>query len=860
MNLNTSFLPLAAGAALLLASCSQERLDLRGDIGSGVYENVAPAGAAQGHIRVKFTSEPSMTKSGAAADVDLSALGEYRMERTFPEAGRFEARHREYGLHLWYDIFFDESKPLTRAANDIAAVDGVDIVEYVQPVTQTSVFPFNDPEASKQWHYYNPGTQAGTVAGSDINVVPAWEVTTGRPDVIVAICDGGLQWDHPDMAQNMWVNQAELNGQPGVDDDGNGYVDDIYGYNFLVSSSGYGMKGTITPGDHGTHVGGTVAAVNNNGLGVSGIAGGDGSPESGVRLMSTQTSDGSAYIGSAFVYAADNGAVLINCSWSIEGNSTPQSVTTGINYFNECAGIDPDTKTQTGPMAGGLCIFAAGNENRNTQAYPAMDDNVMAVASIGADFKRAYYSNYGSWVDITAPGGDANKGFEVLSTLPNNSYGSMQGTSMACPHVTGVAALVVSQFGGQGFTRQNLIDILTGTANTKLYDYNQGFIGQLGSGLVDAGAAVSVSTTAPAAVTDFSGEVSGNTASLNWTVPGEGMTLPQGFTITYGDKEISVARAGAASSSKMTCSVSGLDFDTEYHFNISSLSAFGTSTPGGPEVVLKTAANLPPVVTPLDGTSLTLKSFETGYLRFKASDPDGGNLSCSLSEGLEGAVAGFTGDLLVIEVDALKAADGKTYDGSLYVTDGQLTVETQFTYTIQKNNPPVASSAIENIVFGKLGETSRVDLTSHFSDADGENLEYEIKIPSSNSTVKCSLTGNDLNLTAASYGSVTLTMKASDARGESVSQTFSVLVRDGSRPVDLYPNPVKDNLFVRMGSVMDADVLISSQSGATVLKSEGAKMDPFAPLKFDMSSLPGGTYYVRVKGDGIDEVYPIAKQ
>lgn len=860
MKANALFLPLAAGAAMLLAACSQERLDPRGEPGSGIYETVAPANAIRGHIRVKFTSEPSDTKSGACA-VDLSSLGQYQMVRTFPEAGRFEARHRAYGLHLWYDIFFDESLPLTKAANDVAIVDGVDIVEFVQPVTGTTVFPFNDPKASKQWHYYNPGTQAGAVAGSDVNAVPAWEVTTGRPDVIVAICDGGLQWNHPDMAQNMWVNEAELNGQPGVDDDGNGYIDDIYGYNFVVGPDGYSMTGTIMPGDHGTHVGGTVAAVNNNGIGACGIAGGDGSPESGVRLMSTQTSDGAAYIGAAFTYAADNGAVLINCSWTIpDATSTPESVATGIRYFNECAGIDPDTMAQTGPMAGGLCIFAAGNDNRSTISYPAMDELVMAVASIGADFKRAYYSNYGSWVDITAPGGDAQKGFNIYSTLPDNSYGEMQGTSMACPHVAGVAALVASQFGGPGFTRQNLIDILTGTANRSLYDHNGSYSGLLGAGLVDAGAAVRAASMKPAAVTDFSGEVKGNSVSLSWTVPGEDQTLPLSFLISWGGEKVSIGRNGAAPGSKMTYSISGLDFGTEYHFSISSVNSFGASTPGGPDLILTTAPNQPPVVTPLDGTSLTLKSFETKSLRFEASDPEGLELSCSLSSGLDGAKAEFTGGLLIVKIDALQARDGETYSGSLYVTDGFATVDVPFSYSILENNPPVASSGIENFVYGKLGEAGRIDLSDHFSDADGEELKYEISIPSSNSSVRHSLSGSVLSLTAASYGTVNLTIKAVDARGESATQAFSVLVRDGSSPVDLYPNPVKDKLFVRTGTPMDADVYVSNQAGAAVLKSEGTKIDPFAPLTVDMSSLPGGVYYVRVRGNGIDAVYPIAKQ
>ncbi len=134
-------------------------------------------------------------------------------------------------------------------------------------------YRFNDPRLPEQWHYQNFGNISGTVAGADINLFPAWEVTTGSPEVVVAIIDGGIDYTHEDLAANMCINEAELNGLPGVDDDGNGFVDDIYGFNFCTNS------GEIYPHSHGTHVAGTVGAVNNNGIGVAGVAGGAGSKD-----------------------------------------------------------------------------------------------------------------------------------------------------------------------------------------------------------------------------------------------------------------------------------------------------------------------------------------------------------------------------------------------------------------------------------------------------------------------------------------------------------------------------------------------------------------------------------------------------
>jgi serine protease len=160
--------------------------------------------------------------------------------------------------------------------------------------TSAGFFPFNDPFFSKQWHLYNDGSLSNEfIAGADINVTDVWKYyTTGSNRVVVAIVDTGVDISHPDLVNNLWVNEAELNGIEGVDDDGNGIVDDIYGANFI------NYTGTIRVEEHGTHVSGIVAATNNNGMGVCGVAGGNGSEE-GVRLMICQIMDSYNNIGDA---------------------------------------------------------------------------------------------------------------------------------------------------------------------------------------------------------------------------------------------------------------------------------------------------------------------------------------------------------------------------------------------------------------------------------------------------------------------------------------------------------------------------------------------------------------------------------
>ena len=448
----------------------------------------------EGYVQTRSLKDAVVTRSGlTSVDAVLEEIGVCSLERLFPADARNEERTRAAGLHQWYIVKFDESVDLDVAARKLALVSDVAKVQFNQkmkriasskavvandiPEVKASVSDFNDPYLGTQWHYINTGDKnvySGVKAGADINAGEAWKLCTGDPSVVVAIVDGGVQSDHPDLAANMWRNEKELNGQPGVDDDGNGYVDDFYGYDFVHSQA------QTTADAHGTHVAGTVAAVNNNGIGVCGVAGGSGNND-GVKLMSCQIFSGndggqSSMSARAIKYAADNGAAIIQCSYGYNaGTLTSDDAYAGqvsvekqaIDYFiasKNCDAVD-----------GGLVIFAAGNEMTAMAGYPGAYKDYICVTSMSCDYTPAYYTNYGPGCNVAAPGGDAYQSLlesnkstsQVCSTLPEGKYGYMQGTSMACPHVSGVAALGLSYALkiGKTFTRNEFNSILLTSVN-----------------------------------------------------------------------------------------------------------------------------------------------------------------------------------------------------------------------------------------------------------------------------------------------------------------------------------------------------------------------------------------------------------
>lgn len=468
-----------------------------------------------------------MTRSGVlSVDEILDLVDGYQIERVFPVDMRTEDRARKEGLHLWYVVRFSDEHPVEEVAANLSKLGEVSRVEYnrtLKRATEKKAVPltmeklqelaprsgaFNDPLLPDQWHIVNDGNLRPTkfIKGADVNVEKAWELTTGDPSIIVAVLDEGVDVTHPDLKASMWVNEGEI-WKSHEDNDGNGYAGDVHGYNFVGKSGVITVSNKYDSG-HGSHVAGVIAATNNNGVGISSIAGGNAS-QPGVKIMSCQIFSG-MYAGTvleevrAIKYAADNGAVILQCSWGyISGAAnpfewTPQYSTDeeweyynvlerkALDYFIHNAG-SPD-----GVIEGGLAIFAGGNEAAPAASYPGAYPDFVAVAATAGDFTPAVYSNYGPGTTISAPGGDQDYYWDyvdedhklgevgcVLSTLPfhvsESGYGYMEGTSMACPHVSGVAALGLSYAAKlrKHFKAEDFIELLYSSA-TPIDEYMTG--------------------------------------------------------------------------------------------------------------------------------------------------------------------------------------------------------------------------------------------------------------------------------------------------------------------------------------------------------------------------------------------------
>lgn len=387
------------------------------------------------------------------------------------KAKSHQLRHEAWGLNLWYELSLDPNEDIKKTVTELQQLKEVEIAEpvykirLIEPVykgeikqskrtnSKTSDIwePNDEYYKNNQWHYNNTGQNIGGVGtkGVDIDLERAWVLEKGNPNVIVAVMDGGIDFKHPDLNANMW-------SQIGPD----------------------GENTKPCEQNHGTHVGGTVAGVSNNTIGIAGVAGGSGIGD-GVRLMTLDIFDGSHGLNDLglYVYSADNGAAISQNSWGYQKAGVyNQTALDGIDYFTANGGGEA-------LLEGGIVIFAAGNDNDNGKWYPGYYSPTLAVASHDNKGKKSSFSNYGDWVDITAPGTNiASTGNVDENGDP--TYIWMSGTSMACPHVSGVAGLIVSHYYGQ-ITKADLWRALV-VGVDDVYTLNSSYQGELGSGRLNA--------------------------------------------------------------------------------------------------------------------------------------------------------------------------------------------------------------------------------------------------------------------------------------------------------------------------------------------------------------------------------------
>lgn len=810
-----------------------------------VVNDIAVGDYYPGFLTVKLTDE--LESMEAVEELLSEAIKVKSVRPVFPDDPRYTERHRAAGLHLWFTVEYDNEMPLTKAAGDISKLPGIELVEGL-PVVHNSAYRFNDPMLYRQWHYINTAQQNGYIAGADINLEDAWDFTTGSSDLIVAVLDCGVRYTHEDLKDNMWVNEAEFNGKPGVDDDGNGYVDDIYGYNFCYVNSNK-MYGTIVPEDHGSHTAGTIAAVNNNAKGGCGIAGGDG-VHKGVRIMTCQiiqekSSDENwpSNLAAAFVYAADNGAVISNNSWS-SGQSSGDR--TAIRYFNDNAGCDKNGAQLPGSlMKGGVAFFAAGNENAKT-GYPAMYSEAYAVASVGPDFKKAYYSNYGSWVDICAPGGDqrafgiVNGGVYSCTSGSDSSYDYYQGTSMACPHVTGAAALAISAFGGNGFTRADLIQVIEDAANPDVYNYNSSYRGQLGIGLLNAGAMFA--TSRPMPVTDLAGSASKNTITLSWTVPkADAGHRVASFVICIDGKDITFENSAGAGE-KVQYVFRDLEFDTAYSFTIRAYNENGVPSILSSRVEIKTETNKAPLITPLDGTSITLNRNVAKKMRFSVNDAEGDAWTCKVLGKTLGLGCART-DESTVEVEFRGATiygnSGEgTFTAILNVADefGNTSVQ-EIVYTVVNHLSPVLKAPFDDCIIAGIGKKAYITLSDYFE----RDASVTVNVEMDNDIASWFDDNGVLRLTSRKAGDAQVTVRITDKYKESAEGTFRLVVSAGTEKAEVYPTAVTSVFYVRTTVSRDINVRLVSQSGQTVLNKDFKDVGPFSPATVNVpaSCAPG---------------------
>ena len=894
-----------AMSGLMLATSCQDSMDLQ-TANSNTRAVVIDKDlfAVRGRINVKLEKGANQAlPTSAKGNVELQSVpsamssamkyaGAYKMERVFKPAGIYEERTIAEGLDRWYTIYFDESKDVAEVLQQFNKAAGVEYAERVLPIArpkftakpytgpapqtrnQPTASAFNDPLLAKQWHYYNDGSISPRAKkGADCNLKPVWEkYTTGKSNVIVAVVDGGIDITHEDLVDNLYINEKEKNGQAGVDDDGNGFVDDVYGYNFVEAKDVVG--GTIQPDNdgHGTHVAGTVAARNNNGKGVAGVAGGNGTPDSGVRLMSCQIFRGKDEQGdaaAAIKYAADNGAVICQNSWGYSSTSgvtaMPKLLKEAVDYFIKMAGCDANGQQRANsPMKGGVVIFAAGNENKEFAAYPACYPPAVSVSAMAWNFAKASFSNYARWITIMAPGGDQDTfGTEggILSTVPKSKvpsgYAYFQGTSMACPHVSGIAALIASYFGRQGFTNDELKSrLITAYRPFNIDELNPGYKGKLGKGYIDAEAAFETDTKiAPEKVGTLTLTPDFVDITAEWSIAKDEDKTAAFYRLYISPNDLTAENIkdmsfkeingmGHSLGEKLRFTFDNLKDNKAYSIAVVAVDRWGNlSEPAIQKCTTK--LNHAPEVTNFPEEVIELNNNERKTFSFKVADPDGHNWDIRAIGETKGV--SYSINQATVTVSLIPVLQAGSYTCTFVLTDDLgAKSEKSFTFKVIPYMPPKLEQPFANYIIGLDEGPVNISLKGHYT-SSGSQLSYKANV-ANGGIASVQVSNDQLQIKPLARGVTRVSVLASDGSQTSSDGSFQVrVVEKKSAPVyAVYPIPAKTDINALLNpEVTQAEFVISSTVGEQLM-SATVTPDKNSVATLPLSKLHPGTYKLTV--------------
>lgn len=525
-------------------------------------------------LRSSIESKPGR---GASASLALDAFarrfGARPAERIFPHhaspARLLNSVENQVDLTQYFTLRFPAPVDVVRAARELSSHAEV---EYAEPMNiyatdGAAAFAPNDSLYAQQW------------ALAKVKADSAWNVSTGDSSVVIAILDTGVEWPHVDLTSKIWLNPGESGGgkeSNAIDDDGNGYIDDYHGWDFIGADAATPIgdndprpNSPFSTHYHGTHVAGIAGAATNNSKGMASLG-------FNCKLMPLKVSDdmesdpGIYNWTSALVYAADMGAKIVNCSFG--GSSYSQFEQDMVNYANG---------------KGVLIVAAAGNKNSSLARYPASYRHVLSVAATTPTDGKASYSSFGTTVDVSAPGGDdpfTTSRF-IVSTWPPNAYHYLIGTSMSSPLVAGLAGLVCSVF--PSYTPDQIAEQIRVTCDN-INTQNPSYINALGKGRINAYRALTGSSPAVRMIT----YVATDSAVGN----GNGLLEPSEDFLVIGTFQNLLQPISSAATVTLTSSDAHVQV-INGSFPIGALGTFATTTNASAPFRINTKSTVPVLYT-----------------------------------------------------------------------------------------------------------------------------------------------------------------------------------------------------------------------------------------------------------------------